>query len=634
MEEFFHRFVLRIYSYVVGQVIINKRKLNFIMMKYYYHFTLFLVFLFVSFSSCRKDKDEDTDPGGNTDANKEELLFKGFELLEAGYAEYYNFAEQYNGNAPVALYETGKWILNKGIAEDVYIIDSTYMYIVMSSEIILNLNINYVDDDGKSVFRGGPQGGNALMQLRNPQGRNAMTLLLGSCSNTIPNNSVLMWGAAADLNFDYATIKGILDNSDVDFTYTELETSQCTPASLKTINQYGLVLFDTHGYEDAMLTGSSVYLRNIANAQALKETIISAIGEENFLLFLSGTLRLSSSVYGRLSPDVALPSNTIKKGTYDVLATVKFIQSLPMLSNTIVLNNSCYSGATLLKSALKNVNGEPVTLAQTVTVANVFLSRNPIAYYGWRYDDATAGPIIDGLAIEAEESFIKRLAEEKDSTGQAYLQMNGDYFQYSHPRVTGGKELKLRQFNNDSYCYPDSCGGTFTDPRDGQTYKKVCIGKQVWMAENLNYNAPNSYCYNDDPNLCAIYGRLYTWNAAATACPPGWHLPSKSEWNTLFDELGGSSVAGGKMKATTEWNAPNTGATDSSGWTALPGGNRDTSGNYRNLNNNGTWWTSSLDSFLAPIYRGEAFSLDKDYQNVFTTMNFLNVSNSCRCIQD
>jgi uncharacterized protein (TIGR02145 family) len=82
----------------------------------------------------------------------------------------------------------------------------------------------------------------------------------------------------------------------------------------------------------------------------------------------------------------------------------------------------------------------------------------------------------------------------------------------------------------------------------GGKYPAVTIGDQVWMADNLNIEVPGSYCYEDVPAYCDRYGRLYTMEAAEAACPEGWHIPTESEWMTLFDNIGGIENASLNMR--------------------------------------------------------------------------------------
>jgi len=156
---------------------------------------------------------------------------------------------------------------------------------------------------------------------------------------------------------------------------------------------------------------------------------------------------------------------------------------------------------------------------------------------------------------------------------------------------------------------------------DGNIYNTVTIGTQVWMQENLRttkYNdsttIPNvtqatawnalsspAYCWfnNDALNFKTPYGAYYNWYAINTGklCPIGWHVPTSAEWTTLVTYLGGTNVAGGKMKesGTTHWIAPNLGADNSSGFTGMPGGFRDTNNNglFDGLRYYGMFWLSS-----------------------------------------
>jgi len=117
--------------------------------------------------------------------------------------------------------------------------------------------------------------------------------------------------------------------------------------------------------------------------------------------------------------------------------------------------------------------------------------------------------------------------------------------------------------------------GQFTDSRDGTVYDSVRIGSQVWMAENLNYDALGSTCYRDTAAYCAAHGRLYDWATAMESCPVGWHLPSDAEWTQLMDFVG--TREGTKLKSTTGWDddcysGKSGNGTDDYGFSALPGG--------------------------------------------------------------
>lgn len=154
---------------------------------------------------------------------------------------------------------------------------------------------------------------------------------------------------------------------------------------------------------------------------------------------------------------------------------------------------------------------------------------------------------------------------------------------------------------------------------DGNTYRTVKIGNQWWMAENLKVtryrngdSIPNvtdptdwailstgAYCDNENNvNNGSIYGHLYNWHAindSRNMAPLGWHVPSIEEYQNLIDILGGDSVAGGKMKSigTLYWDSPNTGATNESGFSALPAGARSCAINFRGLGNEAFFWSST-----------------------------------------
>lgn len=168
--------------------------------------------------------------------------------------------------------------------------------------------------------------------------------------------------------------------------------------------------------------------------------------------------------------------------------------------------------------------------------------------------------------------------------------------------------------------------------KDGNVYKTVTIGSQEWMAENLKTTrylngdligtttSPTSDITGEtapkyqwpsggDESSVSIYGRLYTWYAVTDSrnvCPDGWHVPSNSEYTTLMTYLGGDTIAGRKLKetGTAHWASPNTGATDETGFSALPGGYRGYEGLYYFIGYTGYFWSSTDYDADNGWYRG------------------------------
>lgn len=208
--------------------------------------------------------------------------------------------------------------------------------------------------------------------------------------------------------------------------------------------------------------------------------------------------------------------------------------------------------------------------------------------------------------------------------------------------------------------------GVITDI-DGNIYHAVTIGTQTWMAENLKVThyrngdaIPNvtdsaiwfnlssgAYCnYNNQESNSQIYGRLYNWYVIGDirgVCPAGWHVPTWDEWCTLVNFLGGDSIAGGKLKetGTLHWAVPNTGATNTSGFTGLPGGSRYNE--YRDVNLEGRWWSS--DTLHIPEIPNSkcTWSMILNYDNEYTTgypyltldvFSPVNGGFSIRCVKD
>jgi uncharacterized protein (TIGR02145 family) len=203
--------------------------------------------------------------------------------------------------------------------------------------------------------------------------------------------------------------------------------------------------------------------------------------------------------------------------------------------------------------------------------------------------------------------------------------------------------------------------GSMTD-QEGNVYKTIVIGTQEWMAENLNTsiyrngdaiptNLDNASWqgtisgawayYNNDASYACPYGKLYNWYTCADArqlCPVGWHVPTDTEWTVLTEYLGGDAIAGGKMKTTGTveaitglWYDPNTEATNSSGFSAVPGGLRSFNGPYNiGIGVNSYWWSSSVD--VTNEARSRYLNYDFSFANSISGLKQYGFS--VRCLRD
>ena len=224
----------------------------------------------------------------------------------------------------------------------------------------------------------------------------------------------------------------------------------------------------------------------------------------------------------------------------------------------------------------------------------------------------------------------------------------------------------------EAYLNPEIDYGSMTDSRDGQIYKTVKIGNQVWMAENLNYadsvKTPSlmgkNWCYANKAENCAVAGRLYTWAAAIDSvklatdadnpqdcgygktcmlpakvqgiCPDGWHLPTKTEWETLFIEAGGESTAEKNLKSQNGWNISN--GTDAFGFSAIPAGFGRTwfpEGFYFFYKGDYAFFWSATES-IEYIGNIQAYSMELDYDYELENLDesYKAFAYSVRCLKD
>jgi uncharacterized protein (TIGR02145 family) len=262
-------------------------------------------------------------------------------------------------------------------------------------------------------------------------------------------------------------------------------------------------------------------------------------------------------------------------------------------------------------------------IAVLLSVVSCDAANNPSALVGrWVGKDMDMELFKDGTGVCDGVGISWKVENKRLVVLSPILGFASDY-EVSSYRLTlteGSKKVKYVNINNKKY--PQK--GTITDSRNGKKYGTIEIGHQIWLSENLNYDAEGSKCYENNASNCDKYGRLYDWNMALKACPNGWHLPSDEEWQELVDFAGGEKRAGERLKAK---DAKGTGEF---GFSALPGGYGNSIGSFDDVGSYGYWWSATEGNASNAWYR----YMDYLSADVFRNLNDKSYLYSVRCAQD
>jgi uncharacterized protein (TIGR02145 family) len=347
-------------------------------------------------------------------------------------------------------------------------------------------------------------------------------------------------------------------------------------------------------------------------------------------------------------------SSASSDGTYSLIGSVPAPTST-FTHTGLTSVTTYYYRISAFSSSGESARSSPVSARTAFLDAPSGVAVSPIAGGNTVTWSSVSGAEGYNLYVRTSENGAYRLLETTTSLSNTLythegLEWNATYY-YKVAAYNGDGEGVLSSGIAAKTIY-----GALTDARDNKKYKKVIIGNQTWMAENLNYEAANgtgSSCSGNDPDNCTKYGRLYDWTTAMDVealfnenlwggsdvkhqgiCPTGWHLPSRQEWGELAIAAGGTGTygsggnAGKKLKSTSGWssNANGTNGTDDFGFSALPN-------LYQASSNYGAWWTATENqSNQTQAYSRSIFDSTNTY--VYENNQEKWVGYSVRCVGD
>jgi len=420
----------------------------------------------------------------------------------------------------------------------------------------------------------------------------------------------------------------ISNSKSIDGAGTGPFTSSITglsPSTTYYIRAYATNYAGTNYGNQATFTTQS-NLANITTTSVTSVTSATAISGGT-ILSDGGSAVTARGVCWSTSPNPTITNSKTSNGT----GAGAFTSNLTGLIANTLYNVRAYatnSQGTAYGSQISFTTGQALSLATVTTTAATNITTTGASLGGNVTSDGNATVTEKGVVYSTTQNPTTSNTKISSGSGTgaftvnvSSLSANTTYYVRAYAINSQGTAYGSNvSFTTEIVFNPILTYGSVTDV-DGNIYKTIQIGTQVWMAENLKttkYRNGNLIgtttpatldisaetspkyqwaCGGNESNV-ATYGRLYTWYAATDSrniCPSGWHLPTDAEWTTLTTFLGGETVAGGKLKetGTTHWYSPNTGATNSSGFTALPPGYRLSYGTFGNIGHDGRWWSST-----------------------------------------